>query len=122
MSRTTVQPMTPARVAVGATMPAAASLARRADRRTADGLRAGDHAALEAVHAQCGGAGFGYPRHVLRDRAAAGDVHQQGFTEIWRRGAPYDERPGPLATRAPTIAPPRGPDEPRRPPPPPLGP
>src|SRR4051794_41883379 len=108
MSRTTVQPMTPARVAVGATMPAAASLARRADRRTADGLRAGDHAALEAVHAQCGGAGFGYLRHVLRDRAAAEDVHQQGFTQILRRGAPYHEGRGPLGARAPAIPPPRG--------------
>src|SRR3954454_2875992 len=114
MSRTTVQPMTPARVAAGATMPAAASLARRADRRTADGLRAGDHAALEAVHAQCGGAGFGYLRHVLRDRAAAEDVHQQVFTEIWRRGAQYDERRGSLATWALTIARSRAIDELRR--------
>src|SRR3954454_12872522 len=114
MSRTTVQPMTPARVAAGATMPAAASLARRADRRTADGLRAGDHAALEAVHAQCGGAVFGYLRHVLRDRAAAEDVHQQVFTEIWRRGAQYDERRGSLATWALTIARSRAIDELRR--------
>jgi RNA polymerase sigma-70 factor (ECF subfamily) len=92
----------------------AASLARRADRRTADGLRAGYHRALEAVHAQCGATIFGYLRHTLRDRAAAEDVYQQVFTEIWRRGAQYDPARGSLSTWALTIARSRAIDELRR--------
>jgi RNA polymerase sigma-70 factor (ECF subfamily) len=113
MSLAPVHPVTPARVAA-ASQPAAASLARRADRRTADGLRVGDPLALEAVHAQCGATVFGYLRHILRDRGAAEDVHQQVFTEIWRRGSQYDPERGSLSTWALTIARSRAFDELRR--------
>ena len=113
MSVTTELQMTSARAAGAAARPATA-LARRADRRTADGLRTGDPRALEAVHQQCGATVFGYLRHVLRDRAAAEDVHQQVFTEIWRRGAQYDAERGSLATWALTIARSRAVDELRR--------
>jgi RNA polymerase sigma-70 factor (ECF subfamily) len=113
MSLALVPPMSPARAAAAAA-PATASLARRADRRTADGLRAGDPRALEAVHAQCGTSVFGYLRHALRDRAAAEDVFQQVFTEIWRRGAQYDPARGSLSTWALTIARSRAIDELRR--------
>jgi RNA polymerase sigma-70 factor (ECF subfamily) len=105
--------MTPGR-ALAAAETAPASLTRQADRRTADGLRAGDPRALEAVHAQCGAAVFGYLRHVLRDRAAAEDVYQLVFTEIWRRGAQYDPARGSLGTWALTIARSRAIDELRR--------
>jgi RNA polymerase sigma-70 factor (ECF subfamily) len=106
-------PVTPQR-AVAAAEPAPASLARRLDRRTADGLRTGDPRALEAVHEQCGSTVFGYLRHVLRDRTAAEDVFQQVFTEIWRRGAQYDPARGSLSTWALTIARSRAVDELRR--------
>jgi RNA polymerase sigma-70 factor, ECF subfamily len=105
--------MTPGR-ALAAAEAAPASLARRADRRTADALRAGDPRALEAVHEQCGPTVFGYLRHVLRDRTAAEDVYQQVFTEIWRRGAQYDPARGSLSTWALTIARSRAVDELRR--------
>lgn len=110
---TVARTMTSARAA-DAAHPAAASLARRADRRIADGLRSGDPRALEAVREQCGAAVFGYLRHVLRDRAAAEDVYQLVFTEIWRRGAQYDAARGSLATWALTIARSRAIDELRR--------
>ena len=113
MSLALVSPVSPVRAAAEA-RPAAASLARRADRRTADGLRAGDPRALEAIHDQCGASVFGYLRHVLRDRAAAEDVYQQVFTEIWRRGSQYDPARGSLATWALTIARSRAVDELRR--------
>ncbi|WCB96901.1 RNA polymerase sigma factor [Baekduia alba] len=105
--------VTPAGAAHDAPRPTS-SLARRADRRTVDGLRAGDPRALEAVHEQCGAAVFGYLRHVLRDRATAEDVCQQVFTEIWRRGSQYDAARGSLATWALTIARSRAVDELRR--------
>jgi RNA polymerase sigma-70 factor (ECF subfamily) len=114
MSATVELRMTSARAAAGSVMPATTSLARRAHRRTAEGLRSGDPRALEAVHAQCGATVFGYLRHVLRDRAAAEDVHQQVFTEIWRRGGQYDAERGSLATWALTIARSRAVDELRR--------
>ena len=113
MSLALVHPVTSARAAAAA-QPAAASLARRADRRMADGLRAGDPRALENVHAQCGSTVFGYLRHTLRDRSAAEDVFQQVFTEIWRRGSQYDPSRGSLATWALTIARSRAIDELRR--------
>ena len=100
--------------AVGSAAPPAASLARRADRRTVEGLRSGDPRALEAVQEQCGATVFGYLRHMLRDRAAAEDVYQQVFTEIWRRGGQYDADRGSLATWALTIARSRAVDELRR--------
>jgi RNA polymerase sigma-70 factor (ECF subfamily) len=100
--------------AAAAAAGAPASLAQRADRRTATALRSGDPQGLEAVHAQCGSAVFSYLRHVLRDRAAAEDVFQQVFTEIWRRGSQYDPSRGSLSTWALTIARSRAVDELRR--------
>ena len=92
----------------------ARSLAHAADRRIGDGLRRGDPQALEAVRDRCGTTVFSYLRHVLRDRAAAEDVFQQVFTEVWRRGASYDAQRGSLATWVLTIARSRAIDELRR--------
>jgi RNA polymerase sigma-70 factor, ECF subfamily len=93
---------------------AARSLARAADRRIGEGLRRGDPEALAAVRDGCGATVFAYLRHVLRDRAAAEDVFQQVFTEVWRRGAGYDPARGSLAAWVLTIARSRAVDELRR--------
>ncbi|HET6509144.1 MAG TPA: sigma-70 family RNA polymerase sigma factor [Baekduia sp.] len=92
----------------------ARSLARAADGRIANGLRAGDPGALEAVRDRCGATVFSYLCHVLRDHAAAEDVFQHVFTEVWQRGAAYDERRGSLMAWVLTIARSRAIDELRR--------
>jgi RNA polymerase sigma-70 factor (ECF subfamily) len=86
----------------------------RAERRLIARLRAGDAAALEAIHAQYGPALFGYLLHTLRDRAAAEDVFQQVLTEVWRRGAQYDPARASMVTWILTIARSRAIDELRR--------
>lgn len=55
-----------------------------------DGLKRGDEQALERLHAEYGRVVFGYLRRMLGDFGSAEDVHQQVFTEVWRRGASYD--------------------------------
>jgi RNA polymerase sigma-70 factor (ECF subfamily) len=86
----------------------------RGERRLIASLRAGDAAALEAIHAQYGSTLFGYLLHTLRDRAAAEDVFQQVLTEVWRRGAQYDPARASMVTWILTIARSRAIDELRR--------
>lgn len=85
-----------------------------ADRRMAAALRAGEAGALDALHARYGATIFGYLTSMLRDRAAAEDVFQLVFTEIWRRGHQYDPERGSLITWMLTIARSRTIDELRR--------
>jgi RNA polymerase sigma-70 factor (ECF subfamily) len=110
MSLTAVVPMTPADVA-GTSWRAPATLA---DRQMANALRSGEAGALDALHARYGATIFGYLASTLRDRAAAEDVFQLVFTEIWRRGHQYDPARGSLVTWMLTIARSRSIDELRR--------
>jgi len=88
--------------------PAAADERRRrpdrAERRLAARLRAGDADALADVHEACGAATFGLLVRMLGDRAAAEDVQQQVFTEVWQRAGAYDPRRAGLLTWVLTIA------------------
>jgi len=88
--------------------PAAADERRRrpdrAERRLAARLRAGDADALADVHEACGAATFGLLVRMLGDRAAAEDVQQQVFTEVWQRAGTYDPRRAGLLTWVLTIA------------------
>jgi len=76
----------------------------RAERRLAARLRAGDADALADVHEACGAATFGLLVRMLGDRAAAEDVQQQVFTEVWQRAGAYDPRRAGLLTWVLTIA------------------
>jgi RNA polymerase sigma-70 factor (ECF subfamily) len=70
----------------------------RAERRLAARLRTGDPDALAEVHRTYGGMVLGYLRGALRDAAAAEDVHQEVFLEVWRRGSGYDPDRASLGT------------------------
>src|SRR6185312_3276408 len=76
----------------------------RAERRLAARLRAGDTDALAAAYDAYGAATFGLLLRMLGDRAAAEDVQQQVFTEVWRRAGDYDPRRAGLLTWVLTIA------------------
>jgi RNA polymerase sigma-70 factor (ECF subfamily) len=76
----------------------------RAERRLAARLRAGDADALADDHEAYGAATFGFLVRMLGDRAAAEDVQQQVFTEVWQRAAAYDPRRAGLLTWVLTIA------------------
>jgi RNA polymerase sigma-70 factor, ECF subfamily len=78
--------------------------ASRAERRLAARLRRGDPAALDAVYAEHGAITFGYLLGALGDRAAAEDVQQEVFLDVWRRAATFDPARGGLATWIMTIA------------------
>jgi RNA polymerase sigma-70 factor, ECF subfamily len=87
--------------------PAAARAPRRpdrAERRLAARLQAGDADALAEIYDGCGAVTFGYLVRALGDRAAAEDVQQQVFTEVWRRGREYDPARAGLVTWVMTIA------------------
>ena len=86
----------------------------RAKRRLVARLRAGDPDALAGVYDRCGAATFGFLVRLIGDRAAAEDVQQQVFTEVWRRGAEYDPARAGLLTWVMTIARSRGIDHLRR--------
>jgi RNA polymerase sigma-70 factor (ECF subfamily) len=95
-------------LAAPASAPAAGGERRRApdraERRLAARLRAGDADALADVHEACGAATFGLLVRMLGDRAAAEDVQQQVFTEVWQRAGAYDPRRAGLLTWVLTIA------------------
>jgi RNA polymerase sigma-70 factor (ECF subfamily) len=93
--------------------PTTSPVARR-ERTLADALRAGDSAALAAVHARYGATLFGYLVSTLGDRATAEDVFQQVLTEIWQRGPTYDPARGSMTAWVLTIARSRAIDELRR--------
>ena len=76
----------------------------RAERRLAARLRRGDPDALAEVHRTYGGMVLGYLRGALRDPAAAEDVHQEVFLEVWRRGPAYDPDRASLGTWVMLIA------------------
>ena len=76
----------------------------RAERRLAARLRTGDADALADVHEAYGAATFGLLVRMLGDRAAAEDVQQQVFTEVWQRAGAYDPRRAGLLTWVLTIA------------------
>jgi RNA polymerase sigma-70 factor (ECF subfamily) len=76
----------------------------RAERRLAARLRAGHGDALAAAYEAYGAATFGLLVRMLGDRAAAEDVQQQVFTEVWRRAGDYDARRAGLLTWVLTIA------------------
>ena len=78
--------------------------ARRRERRLAAGLRRSDPAALREVYEDYGAATFGFLRGALGDRAAAEDVQQEVFLEVWRRGGRYDPARGSLGTWIMAIA------------------
>jgi RNA polymerase sigma-70 factor (ECF subfamily) len=64
--------------------------------RLAEGLRRGDPDALGEIHRTYGAPVLAYLRGVLRDPAAAEDVHQEVFLEVWRRGPTFDPARGSL--------------------------
>ena len=64
--------------------------------RLAEGLRRGDPDALTEIHRTYGRAVLGYLRGAVRDPAAAEDVHQEVFLEVWRRGPSFDPSRGSL--------------------------
>ena len=71
--------------------------ASRADLALADGLQRQDAAALRELHQTCGRTVLGFLVRTLGDRAAAEDVFQQVFLEVWQRGPSYDpDRAAPL--------------------------
>jgi RNA polymerase sigma-70 factor (ECF subfamily) len=74
------------------------------DERLAAGLRERDPEALRAVYARFGRVTFGFLVKALRDRAAAEDVQQQVFLEVWQRADRYDPERGRLLTWVMTIA------------------
>jgi RNA polymerase sigma-70 factor, ECF subfamily len=76
----------------------------RFERRLAARLRAGDPDALGDAYKTYGSATFGLLLRMLGDRAAAEDVQQQVFTEVWRRAGDYDPRRAGLLTWVLTIA------------------
>ena len=77
----------------------------RAERRMASRLRKGDPDALAEVHRTYGGMVLGYLRNALADAAAAEDVHQEVFLEVWRRGPGYDPDSHLLTRRRATPSP-----------------
>jgi RNA polymerase sigma-70 factor, ECF subfamily len=86
----------------------------REERRLARRLGSRDGDALRDVYELYGRTTFGFLVGVLRDRAAAEDVQQQVFLEVWQRAAGYDPERGSLLTWIMTIARSRAIDELRR--------
>jgi RNA polymerase sigma-70 factor, ECF subfamily len=75
-----------------------------AEARLATRVAAGDPDALAEVYDRFGAVCFGFLVNTLRDRAAAEDVQQQVFLEVWQRSATYDPERGTLLTWIMTIA------------------
>lgn len=80
----------------------------------ADGLRAGDPAALREIYAEWGPLTFSYLLSALDDRAAAEDIQQQVFLELWQRASQYDPERAGLSTYLLTITRSRATDHLRR--------
>lgn len=60
------------------------------------GLRARDHQALAALYDRYARSVYSLALHVLRDRAAAEDVTQDVFLQLWREPERYERERGPL--------------------------
>ncbi len=78
-------------------------------------LKRRDTAAVETLYERFGRTVFAFLVNRIGDRAAAEDVHQQVFTELWRRGAEYDPERAGLLTWVMTIARSRAIDHLRKP-------
>ena len=76
----------------------------RNDRRMARALRRGDESALADIYEEFGTTTFAYLVSTLGDRAAAEDVQQQVFLEVWQRGRSFDPRRGTLLAWILTIS------------------
>jgi len=86
----------------------------REEARLSERLRDRDPEALREVYERCGRVSFGFLVKALGDRAAAEDVQQQVYLEVWRRGDRYDPERGSLLTWVMTIARSRAIDHVRR--------
>ena len=75
-----------------------------ADRTIARGLREGDPAALDALWREYGDGVLAVALSSTRDPAAAEDVRQQVFVELWERRATYDPERGPVRAWVMTLA------------------
>lgn len=84
------------------------------ERELAARLARRDPAALEELYARFGRTTFGFLVKALDDRAAAEDVQQQVFLEVWQRAAQYDPRRSSLLTWIMLIARSRAVDHLRR--------
>lgn len=93
---------------------AADAMPSEEEARLGERLRAGDEAALPAVYERFGRVTFGFLLKALGDRAAAEDVQQQVFLEVWRRAGSFDPERGKLLTWVMTIARSRAIDQMRR--------
>jgi RNA polymerase sigma-70 factor, ECF subfamily len=94
-----------------------ATASRRSDRdeqQLAARLRNRDPGALEDVYARFGRTTFGFLLKALDDRAAAEDIQQQVFLEVWQRAAQYDPQRAGLLTWIMLIARSRAVDHLRR--------
>ncbi len=88
--------------------------ADREEQRLARRLAAREEAALAELYERYGRTTFGFLLKALRDRAAAEDVQQQVFLELWQRAAQFDPARGSLLTWVMTIARSRAIDQLRR--------
>jgi RNA polymerase sigma-70 factor (ECF subfamily) len=60
-------------------------------------LRQGDKGALVRLYDEYAGLVYGVARRILRDAAAAEDVVQEVFLQLWRKPGSFDEQRGRLA-------------------------
>lgn len=95
-------------------MAAEATPSEDGEARLGERLRAGDEEALRGVYERFGRVTFGFLLKTLGDRAAAEDVQQQVFLEVWRRARSFDPERGRLLTWVMTIARTRAIDQLRR--------
>ncbi|MFL5818102.1 MAG: RNA polymerase sigma factor [Conexibacter sp.] len=72
--------------------------ADREEQRLARRIADRDEQALADAYARYGRATFGFLLKALRDRAAAEDVQQQVFLEVWQRAPQFDPARGSLFT------------------------
>ena len=70
----------------------------REDRQLVRALQRQDQAATHELYERFGGVTLGMLTTMLRDPAAAEDVLQDVFLDVWRRGASFDPARGSLAT------------------------
>lgn len=86
----------------------------RDEQRLAQRLAKRDEQALADAYARYGRATFGFLLKALHDRAAAEDVQQQVFLEVWQRAPQFDPVRGSLFGWVMTIARSRAIDQLRR--------
>lgn len=77
-------------------------------------LQSREESAIDRLYAEYGATVFGFLLRTLRDRAAAEDVQQQVFLEVWKGGPGYDPERGGLLTWIMQIARNRAIDQLRR--------